>query len=450
MSMADRDEVRLVGEQPPGRAPEESAANLFHGTAGTDRLLAPSPWWRRRRTYVVAGWLAAAIALGVLVTAVLHVSGTANSVDRSQLTIATVERGTFTREVAADGQVVAAVSPTLYATATGTATLNVHAGDAVTKGEVLGVIDSPDLTAKLAEEEATLQSDRLDWERAQLQARTQLAQLQELYKQAQVDKTTAQRDFDRSREAYKLGSYTQLQMLKAQDDLEKAQFALSQAKLNYDLQPRQNRFDTSSKRALLDRQQYLVADLRRQVAALQIRSPVNGRVGVVQITPPATVAKDAPLLTVVDLSALEVQIQVPESEAHELAPGMPAEIEGDGQHWKGSVSAVSPEVLDGAVVTRVRFTGEKPKGLRQNQRMSVRILIDRQPNALMVDRGTFADQGGGFAYVVRGNIAERRPVRLGAASIQKVEILDGLSAGDQVVVSGADAFDGANRVIITH
>ena len=90
----------------------DNVANPFHGTARTDRLLGPPPWWRRRRTYIAAGLLVAATAAGVLVTMVLHLAGTAKSVDRSQLTIATVTRGTFTREVAADGQVVAAVSPT--------------------------------------------------------------------------------------------------------------------------------------------------------------------------------------------------------------------------------------------------------------------------------------------------------------------------------------------------
>jgi HlyD family secretion protein len=224
---------------------------------------------------------------------------------------------------------------------------------------------------------------------------------------------------------------------------------LALAKLNYEQQPRQNRFDIGSKRALLDRQQALVADLRRQVAALQIVSPVNGRVGSVQVADRATVAKDVALLTVIDLSALEVQIQVPESLVRDLAPGMAADIEGDGRRWRGGVSAVSPQVVDGQVVTRVRFTGDKPQGLRQNQRMSVRILIDRRENVLTVDRGTLMDQDSGFAYVVHGNIAQRQPLRLGAASIQKVQILEGLSVGEQVVVSGADAFNGAERAVIT-
>lgn len=422
--------------------------NPFYSTERQDRSIEP-PWWRRRRMHLVGAALGTLLVVLALLAMLRHVAGAQNSVDRSRLTIATVERGLFIRDLEADGQVIAAVSPTLYAPATGTVSLKVHAGDAVRRGQVLIVLDSPDLTANLAQEQATLQSMRLDWQRAQLDASSKLAELQETYQQARVDQTTAQRELDRSREAYRLGSYTELQMLKAQDDLEKAQFALQEARTNLDLQPKQNSFDIGSKLALYQRQQDLVADLQRQVAALQIRSPVDGRVGQVQIDDRATVAKDTALITVVDLSALEVEINVPESQARDLAPGMSADIEGDGQHWPGSVSAVSPEVVNGEVVARVRFGDAKPMGLRQSQRMSVRILIDRHPDVLMVDRGTFMDQdGGGYAYVVHGNIAERVPVRLGAASVQKVEVLEGLSAGDQIVVSGTDEFNNADRVIL--
>src|SRR6185437_10721121 len=313
--------------------------NPFYGTERQDRSI-ELPWWRRRRIHLIGAAVGTLVIVLALVAMLRHVAGAQNSVDRSRLTIATVARGLFVRDLEADGQVVAAVSPTLYAPATGTVALKVHAGDAVRRGQVLIVLDSPDLTANLAQEQASLQSMRLDWQRAQLDASSKLAQLQETYQQAKVDQTTAQRDLDRSRQAYKLGSYTELQMLKDQDDL--------------------------------------VKDLQRQVAALQVRSPVDGRVGQVQTEDRATVAKDTALITVVDLSALEVEINVPESQARDLAPGMGADIEGDGQHWPGSVSAVSPQVVNGEVVARVRFGDAKPEGLRQSQRMSVRILIDQR------------------------------------------------------------------------
>ena len=423
---------------------------MLRDTSAQDRVIEPkNPLKRHRKLILVA--LAGIAALGMLILILVRYSGAGASVDRARVSIATVERGNFVRDIAADGQVVAAVSPTLYANALGTVTLKVHAGDTVAKGQVLAVVDSPDLTAKMSQEEATLVGQRLDWERATLDAEHKLSQLRDAYNQAEVDQKTAQRERDRSRKAYVLGSYSELQALRAEDALEKAQFAFQQAKSMYDSQPKQNRFDIDSKKALLDRQQFMVDDLKRQVAGLNVKSPVDGQVGQVQVADRASVAKDAPLLTVVDLSALEVEIKVTESLARDLRPGMTADLEGGGHHWQGVVSGVSPEVVAGQVTARLRFGAEKPAGLRQSQRLSVRIFIDRRDNVLMVDRGSFVDQeGGGFAYIVHGNIAERHPVQLGAASIAKVEILEGLSAGDQIVISGTDAFNGAQRVILSH
>jgi len=423
---------------------------MLRDTSAQDRVIEPkNPLKRHRKLILVA--LAGIAALGTLIFVLARYSGAGASVDRARVSIATVERGNFVRDIAADGQVVAAVSPTLYANALGTVTLKVHAGDTVAKGQVLAVVESPDLTAKMSQEDATLVGQRLDWERATLDAEHKLSQLRDAYNQAEVDQKTAQRERDRSRKAYELGSYSELQALRAEDALEKAQFAFQQAKSTYDSQPKQNRFDIDSKKALLDRQQFLVDDVKRQVAGLNVKSPVDGQVGQVQVADRASVAKDAPLLTVVDLSALEVEIKVTESLARDLRTGMTADLEGGGHHWQGVVSGVSPEVVAGQVTARLRFGAEKPAGLRQSQRLSVRIFIDRRDNVLMVDRGSFVDQeGGGFAYIVHGNIAERHPVQLGAASIAKVEILEGLSAGDQIVISGTDAFNGAQRVILSH
>jgi HlyD family secretion protein len=419
-------------------------------TSRQDRIIEPGNRWKRHGRLVIFA-IAALIGLGVLIALWMRYDGAGRSVNEANLTLATVERGDFVRDVAADGQVVAAVSPTLYASAAGSVTLQVHAGDAVHKGQTLATLDSPDVTAKLSQEQATLDSVRLDWQRAQLDAQNKLSQSHQALAQAEVDQRTAQRELDRSRKAYELGSYSELQMLKAQDGFEKAQFADQQAKINDEAVPAQNRFDIESRKALLDRQQFLVTDLRRQVDALQIRSPVDGNVGQVQIADRATVAKDTPLLSVVDLTALEVDIKVPESFARDLAPGMSADLSGAGHHFKGSVSGVSPEVVNGEVTARVRFLDEKGQDLRQSQRLSVRIFIDRRDNVLLVDRGNFMDQdGGGFAYVVHGNIAQRQPIRLGAASVQKVEILEGLNVGDQIVVSGTEAFNTAPRVVLSH
>jgi HlyD family secretion protein len=390
------------------------------------------------------------MALIVLAVLALRAAGLHESAERSTLTIATVERGTFTRDIVASGQVVAAMSPTLNAPAAGLVALEVKGGDAVEKGQRLAVIDSPDLKSTLAQEEAMLEGLRTDWKRARLEADRKLSELRGAFDQAEIDRKTAQREAERSRKAFEGGAYPELQVLRAEDALEKANFASSLAQSAYQSQPAQNRFEVDSKRSLMDRQQLVVEELRRQVDRLQIRSPVSGRVGQVLIGDHAGVTKDAPLLTVVDLSALEVEIPVPESLARDLVAGANAELTGDGRKWNATVSAVSPQVVNGEVTARLRLADEKHDGLRQSQRLSARIVLDRRQNVLMVDRGLFVEQGGGYVYVVHGNEVERRAVRLGAVSVEKVEILSGLGVGDRIVNSGAEAFHEASRGRLTN
>ena len=116
---------------------------------------------------------------------------------------------------------------------------------------------------------------------------------------------------------------------------------------------------------------------------------------------------------------------------------------------RGAISAVSPEVVNGEVNARIRFSGKQPPGLRQNQRMSARVVMDTRHNVLKVERGPFVEQSGGrYAYVMDGSAAVRRPVQLGAASLGEIEVLSGLQPGDQVVVSGSDQFGENERVTV--
>jgi len=145
-----------------------------------------------------------------------------------------------------------------------------------------------------------------------------------------------------------------------------------------------------------------------------------------------------------------VQMQVAESFARELAPGMPGEIRGNGQSWKGVVSSISPEVVNNEVAARLRFEGQRPEQLRQNQRLSVRVLLDQREQVLSVARGSFIEESGGrYAYVLQDGQAVKRAIRLGAQSLAKVEVLEGLKPGERVVISGSDAFKGAERVNVS-
>ena len=186
---------------------------------------------------------------------------------------------------------------------------------------------------------------------------------------------------------------------------------------------------------------------QRRVDELTVRAPVNGFIGTLSVANRSVVQANTALMTLVDLSQLEVELEVPETYVADMGLGMRAEIETGAIKATGKLSALSPEVVKNQVLARVRFDGEQPAGLRQNQRVSARLLIDEKPNVLMLARGSFVEaEGGRFAYVVRDGVAMRTPIKLGATSVTAVEIQDGLKLGDKVVVAGTENFENAARV----
>jgi HlyD family secretion protein len=422
---------------------------MIRDTSAQDRLVEVKP--NRKRQLLLAGIGVAVLALLVVaLPGALRLFSADASVSASRLSFATVERGPFVRDIAAEGKVVAAVSPTLYATSGGAVTLKVHAGDTVKKDQVLATIDSPELTNKLLQEESNADAMEVEYQRAQIEARKQRSALQKAYDNALIDQQAAERDLARNEKAFKLGAVSGMDVDRAKDTLQKAKLTTQHAKSDLGMDNTSLNFDIKSKKLAHERQELLVKDLKRQVDDLNVKSPVDGQVGQLFIAERATVAKDAQLLSVIDLSALEVEMKVPESFARDLGIGMGGEITGNGHTWKGLVSAISPEVVNGEVAARLRFAGDTPKQLRQNQRLSVRILLDKRDNVLTVQRGSFVDESGGnYAYVVHEDIAEKKPIRVGASSIDKVEILDGLKEGDKIVISGTDNFKDAAKVAIS-
>jgi HlyD family secretion protein len=419
---------------------------MIRDTTATDRVLDKPNAVRNWRRWALRIVIAAAIVVGIG-TVVRRWLGADKSIDRSRIRIAKVVRGNLVRDVVADGRVVAANSPTLYAIAAGTVDFHVRAGDKVTAGQSLATVASPELHSKLTQEQATLAGLEASVGRGNLDIEHGKANAQKLVAQADVDRETAQREVEINQQMYSHGVISELELRRSEDLLKKAEIAVKHAHIEAGLQGKELVFDLGTKQQTLDRQREVVRELERQVAELDIKSPVDGQVGQLLVAQRATVAANAPVVTVVDLSAFELEIKVPDSFARDLALGMSAEIRSGNTNFTGRVRSVSPEVVDGVVATRIEFGDKRPAGLRQNQRLTARILIEERPNVLEVERGPFLESGGGTsAYFVEDGIAEKRPIKAGAVSLEAVEILSGAKEGDQIVVAGVDTFGDSQTV----
>jgi HlyD family secretion protein len=419
-------------------------------TSAQDVQLAPKSG-RNRNIIGGSALLVLMTLVWMAVPAVQRWSNASVSVPLDRLRIASVIRADLVRDVSVQGRVVAAVSPTLYATAAGRITLNVDAGASVEKGEVLAIIDSPELASRLKQAQATLEQESMELERQRIESRQSALEKRKAADLADVALVAAKREKRRADEANAVKVISVIDFEKAQDDLRNAELAYQHAIADADLFDERLTFEIKASELSRDRHQLLVSDLQRQVDALSIASPVSGIVGDLLVDQRAAVSRDTPVMAVVDLSQFVIDALIPESYADDLAIGMQAEILVAGNSYDGQLVAVSPEIIANQVRSRVRFSDEMPGNIRQNQRLTTRILLEERPSVLTLQRGQFLESGAGrVAYVIRDDgYAERRAISIGGRSLSAVEIESGLQEGDQVIISSIDQFHGAETVLIT-
>jgi HlyD family secretion protein len=407
-----------------------------------------------RRKYIAIGALGVVVIASILVATpwVKRWANASISVPYERVRTATVTRGDLVRDVSVQGRIVAAVSPTLYATESGTITLHVEAGEQVLAGQVLASVDSPDLASLLQQAESSLEQRKMELERQRIESRQQALEKRKAADLADVALVAARREKRRADDANERGVIPVIDYEKAQDDLRNAELAHEHAVADAKLFDERLAFELRASEFEVGRQALFVNNLRRQVDDLSIKSPVDGIVGDLLVDQKDAVSRDMPVMAVVDLSRFEIDAQIPESYADDLAIGMQAEILIGGEKYSGRLVAVSPEIVDSQVASRIRFDGDGPSNLRQNQRLTTRILLAEHPDVLYVQRGQFLDSGAGrVAYVVNADqVATRRQIEIGARSLSAVEVISGLEPGDTIVISNLDPFRGADTVLLTN
>ncbi len=398
------------------------------------------------------GILVAVLAAWFLLPSLQRWAGSSISIPRDRLRFASVTRSDLVRDVSVQGRVVAAISPSLFAPAAGTITLLAEAGAAVDEGQPLAIIDSPELQNQLQQEQASLDSLSVEYDRQRIETKQKALDNRKNIDLTKVTLVAAERERRRAESGYKIKAISEIDFEKTKDDLETAKLAHEHAVADARLDDERLVFELKTRELQVQRQSMLVQDLLRQVDDLNMRSPVNGIVGNLMVDQKAAVSRNQVVMAVVDLSAFEIEAQVPESYADDLGLGMPAEVLVGNERYPATLVSVSPEIIQNQVTTRVRFAAGMPAGLRQNQRLTTRILMEEKKKVLTLPRGQFLDSGGSrIAYVLDDDsVAHRRSIEIGARSLAAVEVVGGLEEGELVVISSIDQFRSADTVLVTN
>ena len=423
----------------------------MRSTSGQDRVIEKNALPYRKTILGVASFLFMAVTMFYTWPNLTRLLSADQTISQAQLRFAKVRLGDLQRDVSVQGKVIAANSPTLFAPSSGIVSLQIKAGNKVQEGQLLASIYSPELTNMLSQEESINDQVAIEVGRHRIQIKSSLLNNQQAIELALVNLEASKIEKNRAELSIQDSLISQRELEEKVAVFKRADLAYRHALQNHQLQKESMEFDLKSKQSQLERQKFVVTDLRRQVANLSIISPTDGIIGSVNIREKDTVTLNAPLLTIIDLSVFEVEVKIPENYADDLGIGLKTEINFNGQNHMGEVTAISPEVFEGQVVGRIRFSQVDLVGLRQNQRVTARVLIESKENVLKVKRGAFVESGGGrIAYVVNNQSATKRSIQLGVRSLGEVEVLSGLEQGDEIIISSISQFNASELISITH
>jgi HlyD family secretion protein len=406
----------------------------------------------RRRNF----WIAMAVLLCVSAVPLVYLypsisrwAGAARSVELSRLRLGEVTRGDLLREVSVQGKIVATDHPTLVSPAQGVISLLVKAGDVLEEGAVMARIDSPELQNRLQQEQSILLSMKSDVERQVIFNRQSDLQNQQQVALLELKQKAGEKALERARQLFEEGLGSSIDYEKAKDDLQVITLELAHNRQKAKLAKEIMDFEAKTKELELNRQKLIVSDLERRVTELAVLSPVGGLVSRVDVRDKDTVQANQALFSVVDLSKFEVEILIPENYAPEIGSGTAAAVQYEGRDYPAEVKSLSPEVESSQVKGMVVFSGEAPSGLKQNQRVSTRLILDARTDVIKVPRGPFLESmGGRQVYVVENRVATLRSIRVGAISVTEVEIVSGLSPGETIVLSDLTQYEGTPKILL--
>jgi len=397
----------------------------------------------------VAAGVVLLIGLAFAFPAIRRWSSAERAVDGSTLRLGTVTRGDLLRDLSVQGRVVASLSPTLFSPGQGIVSLRTHAGSQVKSGDVLAVIDSKELHAALDQARSQLLTSHSELDRQRIVSRQSELRAQQQVELQTLRLAAARRQLERVERTFKEGLSNKVDLETSQDAVHIADMELTQAKNELSLLHETSGFEVATRQQQVQRQESVTGELQKRVDDLTIRAPFDGMVAAVAVQEGNGVAPNQAVLTVVNLSSLELEIGLPEEYANETGVGTPAVISFLGRDYPGKVTRISPEVTNSEVMATVAFAGAQPEGLKQNQRLTTRLTFESKHNVLKVARGAFMEsEGGRAAYVVNEKMATRRDIATGASSVSEVEIVRGLSEGETIVLSDTATFGHARAVML--
>lgn len=412
-----------------------------------DRIKPKSKVSQLKRPAIIGAVLLALIGGGVTLASI---DFRTRRVDRTTLSIATVQQGTMEVKVAANGQLLSKHIEQLAAQVSGrVAKADLKPGAVVHVGDLLVELANPQLTAAAEEAQSAWEGAVAELQASEAELQTNMMNHEVVLTQVQFNAEKAKAKNEADRELAKNGLISDIELRRSQLDL-------SQLNKTYEIEAKRLQKVRGNIEVQLSVKRSRVAQLARaleraktQAADLNIVAGINGVVQAISVEAGQQLQPGSPIGRIARQDQLYAELKVPAREATQVRAGQNVAVDTRNGIVRGTVSRIDPGVTDGTVIVDVELQGTLPAGARPQLEVEGTIYISQIPNTLYVAKPAYVKNDAAMAVYKldpTGRYATRVNIQAGQVSLQSLQVLQGLRAGDRIITSEVDEWQDQDRI----
>jgi multidrug resistance efflux pump len=433
------------------------------GSADLARRLLPStamdiarPDIKRKKQRQMLVWSGVAVvAVAALAAIVMRLKPAAPEVDRSTIWTDTVKRGPLVRQVRSSTGVLAPREDSIELIPAQTdatvVRIRILPGAQVTPDTIIMDLTDPQLEQELLNARLALKAAQADYKSFAAQLESTLMDKKTAAAQVNADYTEDQLQAQTDKALYDLGVISGLayQKSKSTADQLTAQHQLSQQQL--DVNQKAIAVQLASQKTKIDQAQALLDLFEKQAQALEVHSTITGTLA--PLAMPVQVGQHVTAGTsvaeVIQRDKLKAALQIAETQARDIQIGQPASIDTHNGVIPGHVVRIDPSVVNGTRTVDVELDGALPLGAVPQLSVDGTIDLERMTDVLYVGRPALGNEDSTLSLFKAdpdGKGATRVPVKVGRASVNEIQVIEGLKEGDTVILSDMSRWDNVDRI----
>ncbi len=314
-------------------------------------------------------------------------------------------------------------------------------GAKVKKGDVIVRLTNPQLNIQILESEASLAEKENFLRNTLVQMEQEKLNLRKERLTLEIEMKRKERKFKQSEALYGENLISKEEYLVAKEDFE---LASRSAELVIERQVQDSIYRAlqvgNMEQNLLSMQKNM-ALVRERVENLNVKSSIDGELGLLDVTLGQSVSSGYKVGQINDLSDFKIEVMIDEHYIDRVVRGLAATFERGGEKFALQVSKVFPDVRNGQFRTWLTFSDIRPDNIRTGQTYYINLELGNPTEAIIIPRGAFFQAtGGNWIFVVEGGKAVKREIKISRQNPQYYEVTDGLFGGEKIIVSSYDSY----------